>query len=514
MENPSLIVQDLLKPCKIVETHISYLFITETSVYKLKKPVNFGFLDYVSLANRKKFCVLEKELNSRFCDNIYEEVLQIVKINGTYELLPVDFVLSDNTTVVDYLLKMKKIDESKFLTSLLESNKIDEEAIFKLGVLIARTLKRLPESSMECGGYDVIKYNVEENFEQTIKFVQNFLDVKIYNYIKGKTLNFLKNNEELFKKRLVSGLIKDGHGDIRIEHIFIDNEKAGIIDCIEFNERFRSNDAVSDFMFLCMELDQKGFINLSDCLLKGFLDVFTDNDSKKLINFYKCYRALVRAKVGCFFLEQKRVDWPYYKTKRKEIEKLLYLAFSYAFNIDNFKTIIFYGLMGSGKSRNAKVFSENFCAAYFNTDIYRKSMFNIPSEERHYVTFGSGIYSDDVTLQVYDGLGASVEEKNKLCRFSVVDGSFSKKAYLEAFTANKAIDVIKVKCEASIDEIKRRLNKREKDKSISDGRASILADQISNLEDIEPHIILNTEDSLEAHALKLAHQLIDLENEE
>jgi predicted kinase len=206
-----------------------------------------------------------------------------------------------------------------------------------------------------------------------------------------------------------------------------------------------------------MELDEKGFIDLSDAALSGFLSIFNDVGSKKLINFYKCYRALVRIKVCCFLLDEKGSSWEHYETKIKAIERLFNLAYSYALGMYEPLTLLFYGLSGSGKSKNAKYFADTFGCAYFNTDMCRKEMLNIQAYERNYVPFGNSIYSEDNTLKVYDYLGEKAYNKGLVGRFTVIDGTFLKKLYLHTFLDERGLNIFKIKCEAPMDILKNRL---------------------------------------------------------
>ena len=500
------IVKDIIQPEKIIETHISYLLITDDYVYKIKKSVNLGFLDFEHLKKRKTYCLLEKELNSRFSKGIYLDVLKLVKLNGEYRLVNIENTLP----AYEYILKMKRIKDEAFLHYRIEKKHIDCDDMYNIGVSIAEKLKNIKTDKAfveEHGNVDQILFNINENFQQLDEFKNVYFDNNLYEFIKTKTYKFFKNNYNLFVKRINEGYIKNGHGDVRLEHIYFDDSDYGIIDCIEFNRRFRCNDVVADFTFLCMELDEKGYLDLSDSALSGFLSVFKDNDSKKLINFYKCYRALVRAKVNCFLLSEKGNTWQYFHKKCDETKRLVHLAYSYALCLEKPLTIIFYGLTGSGKSRNAKAFADTFGCAYLNTDICRKEMFHMQVSEKHYVPFGSSIYSEDNTLKVYDYLGERSYKMGLLGRLVVVDGTFLKRIYYDTFLNKRGLKIFKVKCEAPMDMLRKRLEMRINKKSISDGRLEILVEQSKILEDIGFDFLLHTENSIERHPLLVAKNL-------
>jgi aminoglycoside phosphotransferase family enzyme/predicted kinase len=480
----ALILKTILNAKEMKETHISYVFLTEDYVYKLKKPVDFGFLDFRLKKYRKNYCLIEKELNSRFCDGIYLEVLKIARQTKDFVLAPFNSTL----LTVDYVLKMKRIPDDAFLSNKLANDKITLEDAFEIGYKVAEKFKNIDtpiEQAEQDGSYEIIKQNCIENFDQTENLKGTLIKDDYFEFIKEKTLSFLKENEELFKNRVKNGYIKDGHGDLRLEHIFFDeNGNIGLIDCIEFNRRFRFNDVVSDFVFVCMELDQLGKTDISDAMLEGFLRVFDDTDSVKLINFYKCYRAYVRAKVTSFLLLEKGSEWEGYNEKLEEFNKLIDMALTYAVNMSQTNTMIFYGLMASGKSKNGKLFSSKYPVSYANTDVIRKNMLQIPENEKVYVDFNSDIYSPEITEEVYKRLGIIANAKNKIGRMIIIDGSFSKKIYLEAFKENFEGNLIKIKFYADDKLILERLEKRKTKEVVSDGRPEIYLKQKESFEDI------------------------------
>lgn len=500
------IIKNIIQPEKILETHISYLLLKDNYVYKIKKPVNLGFLNFEHLKDRKTYCLLEKELNSRFSKGIYLDVLKLVKLNGEYAIVNIENTLP----AYEYILKMKMIKNEAFLYYRIEKKQIDADEMYNIGVSIAEKLRDIKTDKAfieEHGNVEQILFNINENFQQLDKFKKTYFDNDLYEFIKTNTYKFFRNNYDLFARRLNDGYIKDGHGDIRLEHIYLDGSDYGIIDCIEFNKRFRSNDVVADFTFLCMELDEKGYVNLSDSALSGFLSVFNDYDSKKLINFYKCYRALVRAKVNCFLLSEKGDNWQNFHKKCDETKRLVNLAYSYALCLEKPRVLIFYGLTGSGKSKNAEAFAEAFGCAYLNTDICRKEMFSMQASERHYVPFGSSIYSEDNTLKVYDYLGKKSYKIGLLGRLVVVDGTFLKRIYLGMFMDKRDLGIFKIKCEVPMDILRNRLERRVHKKSVSDGRLEILVEQTKISEDIGFDFLLNTENSIENHPLLVAKRL-------
>lgn len=290
---------------EVLQTHTSWVLVLEDVVYKIKKPVNFGFLDYSTLEKRLENCRREVELNKRLCPWVYMGVVPISLTRGEY-------VLEDERSPVEYAVKMRRIPESRLLKNLLPS--ISQEDMRSLARHIAGFHLRA-ERRDEFGRLEVMKFNTEENFSQTEKYVGITLSQEDYDYIRRKTEDFYRRYEELFDKRIKEGRIRDGHGDIRLEHVAFLQEGICVFDCIEFNERFRCGDILNDMCFLSMELDLSGREDLSKVYEEEYRKETQDGEFEVFLPFFKCYRAYVRGKVNSFLL-----DDPHYKGKEKAKE--------------------------------------------------------------------------------------------------------------------------------------------------------------------------------------------------
>lgn len=305
-------IEQLLKKYgkEIKQTHSSFVIIGDDLVYKIKKPVNFGFLDYSTLEKRYINCKKELELNKRACEELYIDIRPISKIND-------DFIIGDSSNVVEYCVVMKRVDDKLFLSNMLE--KADKAIMKKVGEFIADFHKKAPNVKY----FDLLetmKFNTDENFEQTKSFIDITIEKEDYELIKDKTNKFYEKYEELFKER--NKKVIDGHGDIRLEHVVI-NDRVCIMDAIEFNDRFRIGDPINDMCFLSMELEFANKSELSSYYEYYYNESFKDEDFKTFIDFYKCYRAYVRGKVSSFMLNDKNVEnKEYYKDIAKKLFKL------------------------------------------------------------------------------------------------------------------------------------------------------------------------------------------------
>lgn len=272
---------------KVIQTHISIIYLTKHFAYKQKKPLFFGFLDYRTIELREKFCKKEVELNSRFA-NIY------LCVKSVYA----------NGKIVDWLVVMKRLKDNQMLESFLHSHKITESMIDKfVDKFYQFSQQKRSDVVDQFGDVSIIMNNWNENFQQTDDKIGILIDKNSFEKIKTAVNRFLLR-KELFDERIKQGSIIDGHGDIRIEHIYFDNGDAYMFDCIEFNERFRIQDRLLDISFLMMDLEYNGYPEISNLIYKKYCDRFNEIDIVDLTSFYKCYRAYVRGKVEGFMYDE------------------------------------------------------------------------------------------------------------------------------------------------------------------------------------------------------------------
>ncbi len=331
----STMIDDLLypsaypeKPEKIVfiQTHISTVYIGDEFVYKIKKPVNFGFLDFSTLEKRAYYCNKEVELNSRFSKDVYLGVYPVTFDGNRY-------TINGKGEVVDYAVKMRRLSEEDLMKTRFKKGNITSEDIKRIGEAIAgfHNLSQQSKKIDEFGSIDAIKLNIDENFQQTAEFIDDSISEEQYNSLKKWTDEFYKDNGELFAQRVKKGKIRDCHGDLHMEHVCI-TDPIIIFDCIEFNDRFRYIDTLSDIAFLLMDLEFNNGGNLSKQLCKVYLknaDEKDDDFTNLIINFYKIYRAYVRGKVNSFVLKDPDVPDNKKIIARKIAQRYFDLAHSY-----------------------------------------------------------------------------------------------------------------------------------------------------------------------------------------
>jgi len=314
---------------KLLQTHISYIFLTGHYAYKIKKPVNFGFLDFTTLEKRKFYCEEELRLNRRLCGDMYIDVLPItlsrnlVKINGSGK-------------IVEYTVKMKELSQESLMSELLRKDKVDKYIMDKIARILADFHNKAETNSEieRYGSIDIVKFNWDENFEQTREFVGRTIKSQEYSFIYRTVQRFLKDREDLFKVRRRNGRIRECHGDLHSGNIFI-ADRIYIYDAIEFNKRFRYCDVASDVAFLVMDLEFLSKKNLSSYFLERYIKYSGEDESfLEILPFYKCYRAYVRGKVTSFKLNDpniteeekeasKRIAEKYFKMSRQYAEQMV-----------------------------------------------------------------------------------------------------------------------------------------------------------------------------------------------
>jgi hypothetical protein len=320
--NPE-IYPDHPRTIKFIETHISLLFLTGNYVYKVKKPVDFGFLDFTTLEKRKFFCEQEVKLNRRLSPTIYLGVVRIKKEDSVISL-------NGKGQSLEYAVKMKQIPEEFLMDKLLEKNQMTPQMIEAIsGKLVkfyfAAETNDLIKSFAKPGR---VKQDTDENFEQTERYIDVTIPEENYRGLMNKTNDFFKRKKEVFYQRIAADRIRDCHGDLRLEHIFWGDE-ISIFDCIEFNERFRYTDVAADIAFLAMDLDYRGRQDLSEHFIHTFIGESGDGELMEVLYFYKCYRAYVRGKVESFRLDDPHIPEEEKKEALKRAQKYFELAHLY-----------------------------------------------------------------------------------------------------------------------------------------------------------------------------------------
>lgn len=481
------------------ETHISKVFLTGTYVYKIKKPVNLEFLDFTTLEKRRHFCHQEVILNRRLTRSVYLDVVPITFKDGRYHL-------AGSGQPVEYAVKMRQLSDDCSMVRLLRRGKIDKEALQELARILARFYGQAPTGGHinTFGSRETVWANCEENFRQTEMFAGRILDERMFQIVRAATRSFLRRWQELFEHRIEKDKIRDCHGDLRSGHVYFTDE-IQILDCIEFNERFRYGDITSDLAFLAMDLDYEGYPDIAHSLLKAYVGYTKDQDVFVLLDFYKCYRAFVRVKVNCFRLQEGDLGEQERGRLLTETHQYMDLAYRYAVQFTRPTLWVVCGMPASGKTTIAKELAKTLGVKVFRSDVIRKELFGLQPYERRDVLFEKGIYSKGASSLTYGKLLLLAQEEIEKGCSVILDATYSSRHQRsEVLRLAKDMDtnLMFVECTCSEAVLKKRLIRREATSSVSDARLRHFEQIKARFEPLnevrdEMHIGVDTERPLE-----------------
>ena len=466
-----------------IQTHISSVFLTGERVYKLKKPVNFGFLDFSTVELREQYCRAEVELNRRLAPEVYLGVEPItlegdrLRIGGGGE-------------VVDWLVVMWQLDGELLGGPVLERGELTERHIGQLVEQFVPFYRnaRTGEGIDRWGTLEAVKYNTDENFTQTREYMGKLITRQRYEHIRDWTNAFYEERPDLFVRRIEEGRIRESHGDLHLNNIFFQDPPV-IFDCIEFNERFRCGDVAVDLAFLAMDLDFRGRPDLARALIDGYVEASGDRGLLELLNFYKCYRAYVRGKISCFTASDPALDGIQRRQWKNQARHYFGLAYRYAGGEEQPTLVGLYGLMGSGKTNIARYLRETFGWHLLSTDAVRKQLVGIGENTRVYVPYNEGLYSPEMNRRTYEEVCRRAENLLQAGFPVAVDGAFKRQVERQPvidLAARAGARLLFLETTCNPEEQHRRLERRQEHDTRSDGRVEIMDLQRSEFEGPNP----------------------------
>jgi aminoglycoside phosphotransferase family enzyme/predicted kinase len=451
-----------------LETHISWVFIASPFVYKVKKPVNLGFLDFSTLERRHHFCRRELELNRRLCPEIYLAVIPIYEGDRGFSF---DDAVGE---VAEYAVKMQELPHGWFLNELLAKRAVGETEIKRvISRLYSFYESEAPRPEIEeWGRSEKLKISTDENFAQVTPFVGNTLSPLAFDTIRHFTNKFYVANERLFERRIQQHRVRDCHGDLRLDHIHLTPEAITIFDCIEFNDRFRFIDIANDLAFLAMDFDFEKQHALGDVLLRNAAREFRDPGMLQLTDFYKCYRAFVRGKVESIqAISETTVDRQKHVTPAARYFRL---ALRYATIGSEPCFLVVMGRIATGKSTVAKQLASELGWPIFSSDEIRKTLAGLPLTARTPPELREKVYSDHMTNQTYKQLLEKGLAAVNIHSGVVLDATFASRAkrdFLREQCAKASFRLQVIELDADRDEIAKRLQARDKSATeLSDAR--------------------------------------------
>jgi len=482
------------------ETHISKVFLTGEYAYKIKKPVYLDFLDFTTLEKRRHYCQQEVTLNKRLSNGIYLDLIPITQSNERY-------YMAGPGAAAEYAVKMRQLPEKFSMLQLVRKGKLDRDSVDELARVLVKFYQHSStgDNINNLGTWSTIWTNTEENFSQTEQFAGKLLDEHMFSIVRAATRSFLIRRQALFDRRVEREKIRDCHGDLRTGHIYF-CDGIQIIDCIEFNDRFRYADITSDLAFLTMDLDFEGYPQIARDLINSFLDYTKDEEMLILLDFYKCYRACVRAKVSCFHLQEKDLLMNSKSKLVKETERYLKLAYRYAIQFTRPTIWVVCGLPAGGKSTIAREMAKILGVRILQSDFVRKQFLGVPPVAPRVLPFESGIYSKEASSLTYGKLIMLAQEVIDRGESIILDATFSRRHQRDEvirLARDMDANIIFIECAASYEILKKRLADREKTVCISDARLGHLKQLKAHFESLDElqnsmHLKINTEEFIDA----------------
>lgn len=462
------------------QTHASWVFVASPYVFKIKKPVNFGFMDFTSLAQRKANCDREVTLNRRLTEDIYLGVEAISLRNGKLHFVEEGEGANE---IVEWAVKMRAMDSRDFLSHRIRENRLDPSDLDRVIERLVEFYRNQPplELAKAQAASAHLRADIAANYPLARRFIPSCISEGALTVIEAYTRAFEANHKDLLNKRITSGAFRDCHGDLHLEHIHLAPGHVNIYDCTEFNDAFREIDMACDIAFLAMDLDFNRRTTEAKKLVTRVAEKLGDPAIPLLVDYYKCYRACVRGKVEALTSAEEEVDEVERLISQKKARRYFQLAVQTAIAGSTPLVVVVMGDVGSGKSTLASALAAATGWSRINSDILRKDLAGVPHLTRGTPQQRAQLYSQEMTLRVYQLLRESALEKLRQGDSIILDATFSKARFRDELNDCLASEKFKglwIEATAPKDTRLNRLQAREYQKNVvSDARAEDFLDR-------------------------------------
>ncbi len=477
---------------QIIETHISWVLLTGPYAYKIKKALDLGFLDYSTLEKRKFQCEEELRLNRRTAPEIY---LEVVTIGGTPNQPHLN-----KEPAIEYMVKMHQFPQTALLSQILLAGELNELHIESLAQMIAEfhTSIDIASPSSPYGSTEAVSHPIHENFLQIGERISSAVLLKRLQQIEQRNSAFTHKKYKLFEQRKREGFIRDCHGDLHLNNILLLDGQPRLFDCIEFNPELRIIDVISELAFLIMDLEQHQRAKLANLLLNSYLERSGDYEGVRLLRFYLCYRAMVRAKVVTIRLEQSGLSAQDERDIHHDFDSYLQLAEGYS-KEGHSHIYITHGLSGSGKTTLTKTLMQHLGAIRIRSDIERKRLFGMRGDEQ---SDSTTIYTEDASRRTYQHLAELATAISEGGYPVIIDATFLEQSERNRFrelAEELALPFTILHFQASPEVLIHRIQTRvEKGTDASEADVTVLQGQINQYrpltdDEMLEAIVINTE---------------------
>jgi aminoglycoside phosphotransferase family enzyme/predicted kinase len=467
-------------PCELIETHISWVILAGEFVYKIKKPLDLGFLDFSTLEKRRFFCQEELRLNSRLAPSLY---LEVVAIGGE----PHCPELGAQSAIFEYAVKMRRFPQEAQLDRMLERGELLPSHIDAFAALAAdfHATIAVAGEEVEFGEPQQVWQPVEENFRQIREhFPDSPRQSQLASLERWSQEQFSRLKPQLLARKR-NGYIRECHGDMHLRNLAWIEGQAVAFDCIEFNPVLRWIDVISEVAFLVMDLQERDRPRLAQRFLNAYLEISGDYQGLALLPFYLVYRALVRAKVAAIRCAQPQLG----KTEREQAteEFVAYLVLAERYTRSQTPMLLVArGMSASGKTTLTGPLLEQLGAIRLRSDVERKRLFAMSAEEDGRAAPGEGIYTASASERTYTRLAELAGGVLDAGFPVIIDAVCLRRAQRDKFyqlAINRGLPFLLLEFEATAAELERRIISRKK--GASDADVAVLRHQLSVWEPLE-----------------------------
>ncbi len=478
MLQPGFYPHSVVEPVKLIQTHISYLLLTGDYAYKIKKPVNFGFLDFSTLERRQHFCQEELRLNQRLSP-LYLAVLPITVAEdpAQYQLAPASF----GGKAVEYAVQMRQFSQDNLFSHLFARGELTVTDMQALGKQVAsfHSSAQTNQEIQRFGDVAAVRQVAEDNYTASIPYVGRAQTQAQLDQTRAFTEQFFADHGDWFHRRQVEGKIRECHGDLHLNNVCFYQDQIQVFDCIEFNQAFRNTDIIYDAAFMVMDLEFQGRSDLANVFLNAYLEQTGDYWGAVLLPLYLSMRAYVRAKVNSLALDDPGIPLAEKQQAQERAAAYYHFAWSYTQPRQG-QLVLMSGLSGSGKTTVARQVAQAIAAIHIRSDAVRKHLAGLALDQRGDVAGeqGSGIYTPEMTCQTYERLlelGIFLAQQG---RSVVLDAKYDRQEFRQAVIAQAEAQHIPLSifhCTAPLEVLRDRLQTRTGD--IADATADLLTAQ-------------------------------------
>lgn len=487
------LVQSLLNPgcydpppetVTVMETHISWVLLAGDFAWKLKKAVNFGFLDFSTLEKRRFYCGEELRLNRRFAPDLY---LDVVAITGS----PAQPEFGGSGEALEYAVKMRRFPQAGLMSRIADNHQLDAGHVDEIITLVTGMHAQAGQvvTDPEAGSPEDIRHWMDENFTHIRNSRLEPLQQQLLDELDHWCQDTFAACRELLGSRRQEGYVRECHGDLHLGNLALVHQRITPFDCIEFNPRLRWIDVMSEVAFLVMDIQERSYPVLAYRFLNGYLQHTGDYAGLRLLNYYLVYRALVRAKVAVLRSGQTDLDAAGQLAACADFAAYLELAVQYARPRPR-AIIITHGVSGSGKSWWSGHLSGQLGAIRVRSDIERKRLFGYRPDAAIASAIDTGIYTAEAGLRTYERLAELARQVIDAGFPAIVDAAFLKRAERDRFkdlAGKLGVPCVVLHCEASVDVLRARLDKRQAHgNDPSEAGIDVLESQLVTQEPLQP----------------------------